>query len=135
MSNNKTNRWLILFTGIFANLCIGAAYSYSVFRKPLMVLFGASVSQVTIPYTLSLALMPISMIIAGKIQDKKGPKLTMFIGGLIYSAGFLLAGYAKNIQFLYITYGILGGLGLGAVYSCTVVNTVKWFPDKRGLAG
>ncbi|MBP1919421.1 L-lactate MFS transporter [Youngiibacter multivorans] len=135
MSNNKTNRWLILFTGIFANLCVGAALAWSVFRKPLMVLFGASVSQVTIPYTLSLALMPISMIIAGRIQDKRGPKLAMFIGGLILSASYFLSGYATNIQFLYITYGILGGASLGAVYSCTVVNTVKWFPDKRGLAG
>lgn len=135
MSNNKPNRWLILITGIFANLCVGAALAWSVFRKPLMVMFGATVSQVTLPYTISLALMPVSMIIAGRIQDKKGPKLAMFIGGLILSASYFLSGFAPNIQFLYLTYGILGGASLGAVYSCTVVNTVKWFPDKRGLAG
>ncbi|MBM4764676.1 OFA family MFS transporter [Bacillus sp. B15-48] len=129
------NRWLILVTGVFANLCIGAAYSWSVFRGPLVEYFGATPSQATLPYTISLALMPISMIIAGKIQDKRGPKLTMLIGGLIFSISYLLAGFATNIQFMYFTYGVLGGASLGAVYSCTVVNTVKWFPDKRGLAG
>lgn len=129
------NRWIIMITGILANMCIGAVYSYSVFSRPLMEMLGATSSQATLPYTISLALMPISMVYAGRLQDKHGPKLTMFIGGLIFSSGYFLAGFANSIQFLYISYGVMGGASLGIIYSCTVVNTVKWFPDKRGLAG
>ncbi|MDR5658515.1 OFA family MFS transporter [Serpentinicella sp. ANB-PHB4] len=135
MSQKKTNRWVILAVSIIMNVCIGAAYAWSVFQTPLVELLGATTSEVSLAFTLSLALIPISMIIFGKFQDKKGPQIVTLIGSIVFGIGLILTGYTNSVLMLYITYGVLGGFGIGAVYGCTIANTVKWFPDKRGLAG
>ena len=135
MSQTKTNRWIILAASIIMNLCIGSAYAWSVFQKPLINLFGWTTAQTSLAFTLNLSLVPIAMIVAGKVQDQKGPRVVTLVGGLIFGAGIILAGFTSSLTILYLTYGVLGGFGIGTVYACTVANTVKWFPDKRGLAG
>lgn len=135
MQEKQTNRWIVLLASIIMNLCIGSAYAWSVFQKPLIEMFGWQTSQASLAFTLNLCLIPFAMIIAGKIQDKKGPQKVTLVGGLIFGVGIMLAGFTNSLTMLYLTYGVLGGLGIGTVYACTVGNTVKWFPDKRGLAG
>ncbi|MCG8538409.1 MAG: OFA family MFS transporter [Clostridia bacterium] len=135
MSQTKPNRWIILAASIIINLCIGSAYAWSVFQTPLINIFGWSTAQTSLAFTLNLALLPIAMIFAGRIQDQKGPKVVALVGGLIFGLGIILTGFTSSLTILYLTYGVLGGIGIGTVYACTVANTVKWFPDKRGLAG
>jgi len=130
------NRWIIIFVSFLSNIIIGSAYAWSVFQPRLIERFGYTTTQASLAFTLSLGLVPFAMIIAGKVQAKIGVRLTILIGGLIFGAGFSLAGFStENIITLYLTYGTLGGIGIGFVYGCTVPNSVKWFPDKRGLAG
>ncbi len=129
-----SQRWMILITGVLANLCISSAYAFSVFTKPLMDKFGWTQSQVAFLFTALLVIMPITMLVAGKIQDSQGPRKTFFFAGIAFGLGWLLSGFVESLMLLYILFGGLAGLGLGAIYSCTVVNTVRWFPDKRGLA-
>jgi len=128
------NRWIILLASIICNLCIGAAYAWSVFQKPLLSVFPWTPSEASLAFTLSLAVMPLAMIIAGRIQDKQGPRFVMMIGGVMFGAGVFATGFITSLGSLYLMYGVLGGLGIGTVYSCAIANTVKWFPDKRGLA-
>ncbi len=129
------NRWLILIAAIIMNLCVGSAYAYSVFKAPLHELFGWSNPQISLAYTINLGLVPVAMIFAGRVQDKKGPKIVTITGGLIFGIGIYLAGSITSLTMLYLTYGLLGGLGIGTVYACTVGNTMKWFPDRKGFAG
>ncbi|MFT9497545.1 L-lactate MFS transporter [Anaerosolibacter sp.] len=135
MGEKSENRWLILAASIIMNLCIGSAYAWSIFQKPLIAMFDWTTAQASLAFTLNLSLVPIAMIFAGRIQDRQGPKKVTFVGGLIFGAGIILAGFTNSLTGLYLTYGVLGGFGIGTVYACTVANTVKWFPDKRGLAG
>ena len=129
------NRWLIIWVSFIANVIIGSAYAWSVFASALIDQFGFTGPQVSLAFTLSLGLVPIAMILAGKLHGKIGIRATVLIGGIVFGAGFALAGFTQNIAILYITYGILGGIGIGLVYGSTIPNSVKWFPDKRGLAG
>ncbi|MGH4051601.1 MAG: L-lactate MFS transporter [Clostridium sp.] len=135
MKQKQTNRWIVLIASIFMNLCIGSAYAWSVFQKPLIEMFGWQTTQASLTFTINLCLVPFAMIVAGRIQDKRGPKKVTLVGGLIFGAGVILSGFTSSLTVLYLTYGVLGGLGIGTVYGCTIANTVKWFPDKRGLAG
>lgn len=132
---NHQNRWLVLAASVVANLCIGSAYAWSVFQKPLIELFGWTTTQASLAFTLSLSLVPFAMIVAGRIQDQKGPRVVIFVGGIIFGLGILLTGFTTSLSILYLTYGLLGGIGIGFIYGCTIPNTVKWFPDKRGLSG
>lgn len=131
----KTNRWIVLIVSILMNICIGSAYAWSVFQISLIEHLNSSTKEVSLAFTINLALIPIAMIIFGKFQDKKGPKIVTLIGSIVFGVGLFLAGFSNSVAMLYISYGVLGGFGIGAVYGCTIANTVKWFPDKRGLAG
>ncbi len=132
---NPNTRWKVLFASTIINMCIGSAYAWSVFQKPLIKMFNWDASDVSIAFTLSLIMLPLSMIVAGRIQDKIGPKLVTMSGGIIFSIGIFSTGFINSLPMLYVTYGLLGGIGIGTVYACTIANTVTWFPDKKGLAG
>lgn len=134
-------RWIILIASCFINLCIGSIYAWSVFAAP-MAEYLSSVTGLTltpgslaIAFTITNSVGPITMITGGRINDKFGPKKVIFVGGLLFGGGMILSGFAQSVGFLVLTYGIITGLGTGMVYGCTISNSVKFFPDKRGLVG
>lgn len=140
MTLNK-KRWMILIASCFINLCIGSLYAWSVFSAPMaeylngMKGLALTPSNMAIIFTVANLVGPITMISGGTINDKFGPKLVILIGGLMFGGGMLLSGYAQSVGFLIVSYGIFCGLGMGMVYGCTISNSVKFFPDKRGLIG
>lgn len=131
--NPKLNRWTILVASTIVNLCVGAVYAFSIFALPLTNVFDASMGQIMMAFTINAAISPIPMILGGKLVDKGGAKIAVFIGGTLFGTGFILSGLATAPWMLYITYGLIAGIGQGIVYSSTIGNTVKLFPDKRGL--
>lgn len=64
------------------------------------------------------------------INDKFGPKKVVFVGGLIFGIGMILAGFSKGLPMLILSYGIITGLGVGMVYGCTISNSIKFFQIK-----
>ena len=86
-------------------------------------------------FSLANSVGPITMISGGILNAKLGSKKIIIFGGIMFSAGMILTGLAKSVNVLYLTYGLLVGLGVGFVYGNTVSNSVKFFPDKRGFAG
>lgn len=131
----KSNRWTILIASMIINMCIGSAYAWSVFQNPLISMFGWSTSDTSLAFTLSLSLVPVAMIGAGRIQDRFGPRLVTMAGGIVFGLGLVLTSQISSLPGLYLSYGLLGGFGIGMIYTCMVGNTIKWFPDKKGLAG
>lgn len=134
-------RWIILIASCFINLCIGSIYAWSVFAAPMAEyinsISGLSLTpgSLAIAFTITNSVGPITMITGGRINDKFGPKKVIFVGGLLFGGGMILSGFAQSVGFLVLTYGIITGLGTGMVYGCTISNSVKFFPDKRGLVG
>jgi OFA family oxalate/formate antiporter-like MFS transporter len=128
------NRWLVLLSTTIIMFIAGSVYAWSVFQRPLMQLFKWSVSETSLAFTINISIVPVSFIVGGLVQDRYGPKRVIFAGGLLFSIGVMLAGFSQSLTHLYLTYGALGGLGIGAISACSVANTVKWFPDRRGLA-
>ncbi len=134
-------RWIILIASCFINLCIGSIYAWSVFAAPmaehLSSITGLTLTpgSLAIAFTITNSVGPITMITGGRINDKFGPKKVIFVGGLLFGGGMILSGFAQSVGFLVLSYGIITGLGTGMVYGCTISNSVKFFPDKRGLVG
>lgn len=129
----KQKRWLILIASVIINLCIGSGYAWSVFAKPVIAALGCTAAAAALAFTISNGVGPITMITGGRIQDKIGPKWVIFFGAFMFGGGVFLAGFSNSVTWLYMSYGVIMGLGMGIIYSCTVANTVKFFPDKRGL--
>ena len=135
-----SKRWLILIASCLINLCIGSVYAWSVFAKPeaaWLSSFGRELTagDLAIVFTVANSVGPITLISGGFINDKLGPKWVIFSGGLLFGAGMILSGFATALWQLVIFYGLFCGLGIGLVYGCTISNSVKFFPDKRGLIG
>ena len=134
MSEQKYNRWLILIAAIVTNICIGTLYAWSVFSLPLGKVFGWPATAIALAFTINHALSPVAMIGGGYIQDRLGSKANVIIGGIMFSVGLFITGFVSSVEMLYFTYSVLAGIGGGVVYAGTLGNTVKFFPDKRGLA-
>lgn len=132
--NANLNRWTILCASTLINLCVGAVYAFSIFALPLTAVFDVSMGEIMMAFTINAAISPIPMILGGKLVDKGGAKTAIILGGTMFGLGFILSGLATAPWMLYITYGLIAGIGQGIVYSATIGNTAKLFPDKRGLA-
>jgi OFA family oxalate/formate antiporter-like MFS transporter len=114
-------------------LCLGILYAYSVVRGPLMKEVGYTVKQAGYPYMASLFFFAVGMIIAGRWQDKAGPRKVGIAGGVLLALGAAVAGASyTNLGGLIFGYGVLGGLGVGFAYVTPIATCIKWFPDKRG---
>lgn len=115
-------------------VALGAVYAWSVFRVPLTKQFGWSASEVTLTFTISIFVLGIAAFFGGLWQNRKGPRLVAITGGVLYGLGVFLASFSANkLWWLYVSYGLIGGIGLGLSYIVPVAVLVKWFPDRRGL--
>jgi len=137
MADKQTNRWLIVAGGVIINLMLGITYTWGIFGSTLDSKTGPykwSTPEQTLAFSIMLLFFALTMPIAGRIQDKKGPRLVALIGGVLLGLGFIassMATYDKTL--MYITYGILAGCGVGFAYGAPIAAGNKWFPDKRGL--
>ena len=134
MNANSSNRWLIAAAGVVMQLALGAVYAWSVFRIPLTKNYGWTVSQVTLAFELAILMLGLASFAGGLWMKRSGPRRVAAIGGLCYGLGLVLAGQVGgHLGLLYLSYGVLGGIGLGLSYIVPVATLIKWFPDKRGM--
>src|SRR5258706_3164349 len=129
-----TNRWSIAIAGVLLQVALGAVYAWSVFRAPLTKQFGWSISEVTLTFTISIFVLGIAAFFGGLWLNRVGPRVVTLTGGFLYGLGVFLASFSDHkLWWLYLTYGVIGGIGLGFSYIVPVAVLVKWFPDRRGL--
>jgi OFA family oxalate/formate antiporter-like MFS transporter len=128
------NRWVIAIAGVFLQIALGAVYAWSVFRIPLSKQFGWSISQVTFTFTISIFVLGFASFFGGLWMNRVGPRTVALTAGVFYGLGVFLASFSANkLWWLYLSYGFIGGIGLGLGYIVPVATLVKWFPDRRGL--
>ncbi len=134
-------RWYLLALAAFVNLFVGSIYAWSVFADPLAQNLTSAVGtaltagDLAVAFSLANAVGPIPMLIGGWVTDRFGPRFVMVTGGLLMGIGYWMTGAAQSLTTVLVGYGLFFGIGLGLVYGCTVSNTMKFFPDHRGLAG
>lgn len=132
----KLNRWVPVIASIAIQLCLGTAYIWSVFQNGVAAkLFGGDNAAAGLTFSLLLGVLTFGSTIGGMLQDKFSPKPVIIGGGIILGIGFFLASFTTDAApwMLWVTYGVLGGFGMGTIYSTTIACCQKWFPDKRGF--
>jgi MFS transporter, OFA family, oxalate/formate antiporter len=128
------NRWWIAVAGVCLQMALGAAYAWSVFRIPLSRQFGWSISQVTLTFTISWFFLGCSSVIGGLWLKRSGARVVAMVAGLLWGGGVFLSSFsAYKLWWLYLTYGAMGGVGLGMGYIVPIAVLVKWFPERRGF--
>jgi OFA family oxalate/formate antiporter-like MFS transporter len=133
---NGRKRWTVLAGALIVQIILGTVYAFSVFVKPLEMEFGWDRTTTQWAFSFALISFAVVMIPAGRLQDRIGPRKVATIGGILLGFSFLLGALlvAESRPWaLYLTYGILGGAGIGFAYVCPIAAAVKWYPDKKGM--
>ncbi|HER4471043.1 L-lactate MFS transporter [Streptococcus pyogenes] len=133
----KTKRYIIATAGILLHLMLGSTYAWSVYRNPILQETGWDQAPVAFAFSLAIFCLGLSAAFMRNLVEQYGPRLTGTVSAILYASGNMLTGLAidrKEIWLLYIGYGVIGGLGLGAGYITPISTIIKWFPDKRGMA-
>ena len=128
------NRWWRVVGGLMMNIALGTLYAWSVFVAPLEKEFGWKRADTSMVFTIAVVVFALTFIVAGRLQDKFGPFWVSLTGGVLVSLGFFLCSFTHSLTYLFICFGVIGGLGNGFGYSTPIPVMAKWFPDKRGLA-
>ena len=127
-------RWIVTFSGTGINLALGVLYAWSMFKDAISKEFGWKGEQLNDPYALCCLVFAFAMILAGRCQDKVGPRLTASIGGLLVGLGLLLISQTNSYVAWVLGFGVLVGIGIGFGYSSATPAALKWFPPaKTGL--
>lgn len=127
------NRWLIALAGVFMQVALGAVYAWSVFRNPLIKEHGWSIPDVTFTFQVTILVLGFASFAGGLWMKKSGPRPVAFTAAILYGAGTAGAGLAGSLPMLYLSYGLIAGIGLGLGYIVPVATLIKWFPDRRGM--
>ena len=139
------NRWLVPPAALCIHLCIGEAYAFSVFTKPMSQALGITAPAATdwsVPaigwiFSIAIVFLGVSSAVFGKWVERAGPRAAMFVAALCFCSGLAVASLgvdAHQLWLVYLGYGAIGGCGLGIGYISPVSTLVKWFPDRPGLA-
>src|SRR5437016_1480239 len=130
------NRWIIAIAGVFLQIALGAVYAWSVFRVPLSKQFGWSISQVTLTFTISIFVLGFAAFFGGLWMNRTGPRTVALTGAAFYGLGVFLASFSANkLWWLYLSYGFIGGIGLGLGYIVPVAVLVRSEGRRVGKEG
>ena len=133
-SSGAGNRVLIAIAGVVMQVALGAVYAWSVFQIPLEEHYGASSSAIKLTFSITILTLGFAAFFGGLWMRSAGPRTVALAAGVLYGGGVLLAGLSSgSLVLLYLTYGLLGGIGIGLGYIVPIATLIKWFPDKRGF--
>lgn len=125
--------WIVTMAGAGINLALGVLYAWSVVAKELAKGWGWSAGQASMPYATAVGVFALSMVFAGRAQDRFGPRVVATAGGALTGLGLLVASLATKAQPLpmLLGFGLLCGTGIGLGYAAATPAAVKWFPPAR----
>lgn len=132
--NYDTQRWVTLAVCIIASLCAGFGYTWSVLLKPMVSMFDWSSSDVSLSFTALIMAAASTAIFTGKALEYVQPRTLLLLGAFVFGGGIASLSFINSLAMLY-GFAVLSGVGLGIVYpGATMSNTLRFFPDRRGMA-
>lgn len=128
-------RWQQLLLALICMLAISSPqYVWTLFTKPLAARLGADLPALQVTFSLLIVVQTFLSPLQGWLIERLGPRRLLSIGGVLTGLSWVLAAHAGSLTGLYLSYGILGGLGTGTIYVGVIGLMTRWFPDRRGFA-
>ena len=132
---SASTRWVQLITGVICMMAISSPqYVWTLFTKPMLAQFGGALSTLQITFSVLIVLQTFLSPFQGYLVDRFGPRVLLSLGAVLTGASWVLTAQATSVVGVYLTYGLIGGIGTGIIYVGIVGLMVKWFPDRRGFA-
>ncbi len=132
---SSSYRWLMVAAGaLLTCIALGAEFSLAVYLPPMAEATGWSRAGISGTMTIDFLAMGISAFGWGTLSDRIGPRLVALIGSVLIGAGQLLAARAQSLLMFQLCYGLMVGIGTGAIYAPLMAAAANWFEERRGLA-
>ena len=130
-----SQRWLYLIVGVVAMLFAGILYAWSILKSPFGTEFQWSASDLALNFTLAMCFFCTGGLLGAQISKRLGHKIAIIASAVLTALGFVLTATLSDssVLMLYLTYGVLAGLGIGISYNVVISTVSAWFPDKKGL--
>ncbi len=130
----NVNRWFYAILGVVVLLMSGLVYAWSMMKEPIRESRKWTGAELELTFTLVMAFFCIGCLIGGVFSKKIQPRIYLFLSGILFLAGFMIAGMTGDSPvLLYLGFGVLGGLGAGFSYNAVMSTVSQWFPDKQGM--
>jgi OFA family oxalate/formate antiporter-like MFS transporter len=131
---SAVKRYRILIAAVVMQMCLGATYAWSIFVLPLKQTTSIFQSTAQLPFSLFYFAFPATMMAAGTLLPKIGPRRCAVIGGLLFGGGWILASLGHfHFGFTILGIGMIAGIGVGFAYIVPIATCVRWFPRHKGL--
>ena len=128
-------RWLMVAAGaLLTCVALGAEFSLAVYLPVMAEATGWSRAGISGTMTIDFLAMGFSAFGWGMLSDRVGPRPVALIGSVLVGSGQLLAAQAQSLPTFQLCYGLLVGLGTGAIYAPLMAAAANWFEARRGLA-
>jgi OFA family oxalate/formate antiporter-like MFS transporter len=133
-NTNQNASWKVLIAGTCITLTLGVLYSWSVIKKALVHDWGWSNSDASLPYTVAILVFALALLVAGRLQDKIGPRKIVALGGFLTGLGLIMSSLVHSVPLLVLTFGVISGTGIGFGYASVTPPVLKWFhPSQKGM--
>jgi OFA family oxalate/formate antiporter-like MFS transporter len=130
----RRDRWWQLVFGFVAMMAISSPqYVWTLFVGPIGKQLGGSLAALQVTFLLLIVLQTFFSPFQAYLVERFGPRLLISIGAGLSGLSWILAARAASLIALYLSYGVLGGIGTGIIYVGVVGLMVRWFPERRGL--
>jgi len=124
--------WRVVLGGVGVNLALGVLYAWSVIAGGIPTAWGWTAADRALPYSVACFVFSLSMIPAGRLQDRFGPRLVIIAGGLLMGGGLVVSSIAgSSLLGFVIGFGGITGVGIGFGYASATPPAVKWFPPAK----
>ena len=132
---SMNRRWFYLAVGVIAMLFAGILYAWSILKAPFGTEFGWSASDLALNFTIAMCFFCLGGLLGAQINKRVGHRIAILASGILTALGFGLTATLSgaSVGLLYVTYGVLAGLGIGISYNVVISTVSAWFPDKKGL--
>jgi len=135
LPTSERQRWQQLLLALLCMLAISSPqYVWTLFTKPLAARLGAGLPELQVTFSLLIVVQTFLSPAQGWLIERLGPRRLLSAGGVLTGLSWVLAAHADSLATLYLSYGVLGGLGTGTIYVGVIGLMTRWFPDRRGFA-
>lgn len=135
IDKNPSIRWFYMVVGVVAMLFAGVLYAWSILKSPLAAEFGWGQSELALCFTLAMTFFCIGGLLGAQLSKRLGHRIALVSAGALAASGFVLTALLRDVPvlILYLTYGVLAGVGIGIAYNVVIATVSSFFPDKKGI--
>lgn len=127
--------WVVVWaTFVCLAIIFGVSYSFAAFFENFANEFDAQRADVSWIFGLCGLVYFVMGAFGGMLADRWGPRVVCMLGMAVIAIGLYLTSQAQSIVGLYLSYGLLVGLGIALVYTPSIASVQPWFTHQRGLA-